>query len=299
MKKQQSCCCLGLVVSSLVVVMLMGFFDLLCGSGPAFGLESLDDSALEQVVAAGGVSVAPVDVALYWSIDRLRYVDTDTGHALQMNQIRLHDGAGGPLRFGNGSQPVNIDMQSLIDPFGSGEERSMLDIEAQDWRQQLYLSVEQLFFCGQELGRLDVDAVQVPQFYSYLAGHGSGVDVEVGAAIQIDSLRYTYNVNGQQLAFNGLTFAAGATGVPEDPTSWAFSGNYQIGDLAAGRPARLDVVSEVQAATGEEWSRLRLQLPSGGSVRLENLHAAGRDFGPLAIDGLRVHRLQLDFVPGG
>jgi len=43
--------------------------------------------------------------------------------------------------------------------------------------------------------------------------------------------------------------------------------------------------------------KIFLSLPIAGTVRIENVAFGGQDFGPIAIDGIHVHRLNVKIPP--
>jgi hypothetical protein len=42
---------------------------------------------------------------------------------------------------------------------------------------------------------------------------------------------------------------------------------------------------------------MQLKLPMEGSLRVEDVKFGGSDFGPLALDGIEVHRLAIQINP--
>jgi hypothetical protein len=55
-------------------------------------------------------------------------------------------------------------------------------------------------------------------------------------------------------------------------------------------PARFDVITE----TINNTTHVILDLPMTGTLRIEDLAFGGEDFGPCAIDGIKVHRLSVE-----
>lgn len=285
------------LIFGLAVFLTLGFAGAAQG---AVGLKALADTDLEQIDAAGGVGLAPVDVAMFWSANSLTYTDTDTGQSLVLKNVSVHDGLGGPFTFSSGNSPVTFDVFTVADLTSPINGKSVIGIEAPDWHQQVYFSVGNLIFAGQELGRLDLGGINQNSFHWYLAGHNSGVDAEFGTQSNIDAFRYSYNTAGDAFEVGGLHLAETATGDPTQPSTWSFAGQFRIGDMLAGNPATVDIVtSAVPATPGQARVSLRLNLPASGTVRIENLGLGNANFGPCALDGLRVHRLQLDIFPGG
>lgn len=64
-----------------------------------------------------------------------------------------------------------------------------------------------------------------------------------------------------------------------------------IGD-ASNAPATIDVATDSGNNT-----YLSLSLPMAGTVRVADVNFGGQDFGPIAIDNIQVHRLNVKISP--
>lgn len=135
-------------------------------------------------------------------------------------------------------------------------------------------------------------------------GTGGGFDFDYSTRISAQAFRYTYNNTGETLKLSGIHLvnaadALGKDGSPDDPAvpaNWAFTGAdnvFRIGDIGSGNPAKIDIVTDATGVTS-----LFLQLPMQGSLRVEKVDFGGKDFGPIAIDGINVHRLSIELRPG-
>jgi hypothetical protein len=267
----------------------------------AADLQVLAGDELARISGSGGLSIGVQDAAVFMHTAAFTYVDSDTGNALTLEGLTLSNGAGRPASFSTGGvdvdgdrlvTPLTIDVMTYDDPALSVYGKAVVALKAMDWLQAAHLHAEILRFCGQDLGSLDIGVLQRPSFYWLLGAHDSGIDIEYGARIDIDTLRLTYNTNAEHCALNGIHFGAQDSGAPQDPSAWRMEGLFRIGDMAAGRPATLDVGQDADG-----WVAIHLNLPMAGAIRVENLAWAGTDFGPLAIDGIQVHRLSVRFVP--
>ena len=165
------------------------------------------------------------------------------------------------------------------------------------------------------LGTLNLDALSVGpslQRYGAHADGTMGIDFDYSTSVYAQALRYTYNNTLQALAMTGIHLAGSATtGDPRYPDGgpepspgpytyqpWGFSGTFKIGDIADG-PAQIDIGTSVSSGT----TMLQLKLPMEGSIRVEDV-IFGTDvggnpvhFGPLALDGIEVHRLAIQLHP--
>lgn len=265
------------------------------------GMRPLDDSAMAVIDGAGGLSVSLDRIAFYFQADKFSVTDTDTGNTLELGRVTLSNGRGGPATIQTGNvdmdhdglmSPLTFDVTTINDPLSPVAGRTVAVLQALDWLEETHLHVGSLRFCGQDLGSLDIGVIHRPSSYWIVGGHDSGVDFEYATRLAIDTMRLTYNNQGESLAFSGIHLASRITGLPENPNQWQPSGMFQIGALSEGRPATFDVGRNEAGVAGIE-----LSLPMRGSLRIENTRWAGQDFGPMAIDGVQVHRLNIRFSP--
>ena len=179
------------------------------------------------------------------------------------------------------------------------------------------------------LGSLTMALIDMPRFSTYTSPRigGSGFDFQTNFQMTIDKIGYAWNTDCDALEF-GPTYIGGSfsdfTGDdPRYPGTWKPNqavpvdfGEFQIGDLFgditsldpdefASNPAMIDAaegdIYGDDGIVGNKddyiWGFLSLQLPMEGSVRFESATFDETDFGPGAVDGLQVHRLQLLLVP--
>jgi len=195
-----------------------------------------------------------------------------------------------------------------------------------NWKQNLTYTISDIYFTDgtltdpYNLGELLIGSIDTPSFHYYSAPHlNSGVDWEYGFEAHIDKIEYAYKVdppNCETLAINdihiGSSFGFGTAGDdPSDPTTWntqdigEFRIGYMFGSLSSGnpkmahsRPAQFDVgICGDGSGDLSNYQSARFILPMSGSLRFESVDFGGTDFGPGAIDGLEVYRLEVFLVP--
>lgn len=167
-----------------------------------------------------------------------------------------------------------------------------------------------------ELGTIDVSNMVRTESSLLIGAHAnSGVDFYQQAKTDIDFAQFAYNtpVSTNALTFTGIHLAGLASGDPKypsghtntgpgdpDPTTppWGFSGPFKIGTIADG-PAQIDIGTSVSSGA----TMMQYNLPMEGSIRVEdvmfgtNVPGTPGDFGPLALDGIEVHHLTIQFHP--
>jgi hypothetical protein len=273
-------------------------------------LRQLQDADLDTINAQAGISIAVSDLRVYQHYDRVRYAGTDGGY-LSLEDITVYDGGNAPAKIdigvadadGDGLiEPLTLDAFTVSDTASPIYGHPLVRLAAPDWLQEKAYHIASVHIAGYEtglahdLGALDLGPVHLPGFELYVGGHSDGIDFQLGAGLRIDQLRLTTNTAGDALEATGIRFAESFSGTPEDPTGWAGQGNFTVGDLFSGAPATFDV-GGVTLDDGSQAAVVALALPMAGSLRMENLSLNGSDFGPVAIDGITVHALEVVFVP--
>ena len=151
---------------------------------------------------------------------------------------------------------------------------------------------------NQPLGSLDADALRAgPGLHRFWApATGQGIRFDSRTAVFADAFTYTYNTTPAALSFTGIHIAGAATGGSDDPatpSTWEFGGVsnvFKIGSIGNvyNTPASMDVATDAGGIT-----TVNLSLPMSGTVRMENVQFGAQSFGPVAIDNIQFHRLNV------
>ena len=288
-------------IRTLIIFAVSGMLVWLSANRILADMQVLNDTDMAAIDGTGGLSIGLDNIAYYFQADSVSYTDTDTGNALELAHLMISNGQKGPATIQSGDvdvnhdglmSPLTIDVTTISDPLSPVDGQAVAVFQALDWLEETHLQVEELRLCGQELGRLDIGVIHRPSFYWVVGAHDCGVDFEYGAQVSVDALRLTYNSQNENLALSGIHLASQIAGLPERPDQWQIDGMFQIGALYEGRPATFDVGRDDTGMVGIE-----MNLPMSGCLRVENIQWAGQDFGPMAIDGIQVHRLNVRFMP--
>lgn len=166
----------------------------------------------------------------------------------------------------------------------------------------------------QPLGSLAVDAWrQGPSLSRFWAHAGQGISFDYQTTITADALTYAYNTTATgALRLSNLTIAGSATGDPATPSSWVFSDNFKIGTIGDSDvyadtdndPLTPDVLvftgnkpATMDAGTVGGVTSVYMSLPAAGTLRVAEVNFGGNNFGPIAIDGIQFHRLDIKLTP--
>ena len=259
--------------------------------------KSLTDAQLAGVTGQSGITIY-TDGTARITASVLKISDTDSSPVkwLELKNVVVDDGIGGYFSF---ATPLDYLSTTVVD------EPVTLDVGAHATTGQTlvalrdsthvsprWYSVGEVVFCDQSLGSLNLDALSLGPTVYRMGAHidgTSGVDFDYTLSAYAKAFRYTYNASSEALRLSGIRLAGSASGAAEDPSTWSFSGVFRIGDIDGGNPAKIDVGTDT--STGE--TSLVLSLPMQGSLRVENVTFGDKNFGPIAIDGITVHRMSV------
>lgn len=266
-------------------------------------MEALSDEDMEAVSAQSGVSVMIVDYQFDWVAGHLTLYDSDYNATIDpYDGVLLFTGItllGGIVET---NETITWDAYTIDDASHPMDGQTFTLWQSPDLYQHLNLSVDDVLFCGQSVGQMAIENFITPERYFTMGTHGSGMDFQYDLQMHMDRFGYTFNTSGTDDTFllDGIhlvgafdDFNASTGDIPTDPSQWIPSGVFSIGDIDNGNPATLDIGTDSGGQTV-----MQLELPMSGSLRVENLNFGGNDFGPMAIDGLQVHRLTVT-IPGG
>lgn len=282
------------------------------------GMTSLGDEELSSITAQSGVSIAISEGWARISYDSWYIEDTDhnvnwdtpetgdtDGNRIEFNDLVIDDGAGGYFSFASYGEPFTFDVGAS--PYE--DDQTLISMRLSSHGNPRTLSVGNFVFLGRDIGSLALNDMTERGQYILLGPHGDGgcgIDFEYGAKMDIGAFEYTYNHDSatgdsQSLLVSAIHLCNNASGAPENPAAWAFNGTFRIGDFEESNPATFDVGSNPEVGK----TIVRLNVPMKGSLRVENVSlvsgpdsATISDFGPCALDGIKVHRMTIDLVPG-
>jgi hypothetical protein len=179
-----------------------------------------------------------------------------------------------------------------------------------------------------DLGSFYIGLIDVPRFSSLWSPPigDSGIEFQNNFQMTIDTIEYAWNTSSDDILvgplYLGESFADLTGDDPRFPNTWKPNkatpvdfGEFQIGDLFGdidnsvySNPAGVDVGEADFYCNGTVLGAIQLRLPMEGSIRFESAtwykdRTASLpadqfvDFGPGAIDGLKVHRLDMLLIP--
>jgi hypothetical protein len=280
-----------------------GFYLYTDGGGEILIGPHGSDSTLVPGLTGSGISIAANNTRMHIDVEEIGITDTDNGNKIVFQDFTIDDGAGGYFSFDTlADTPNTFDVGSDLSGW------TVVRLGLSHNTQPRTYTADHFIFCDQDIGSLAFNGVREGPAELLFAAHRDGtcgIDFEYNTTLNIDSVDYTYNTTPDYLAFNGIHAAEFAAGSPEDPTSWGFSGRFRVGDLdgteidvdsdpnnpAVPNPATIDIGTD----PGTGYTSLAISAPMKGTIRVEDVKFGGTDFGPCAIDGITVHRLDLTF----
>jgi hypothetical protein len=241
-----------------------------------------------------GVDIAISDVIIESADEGISFINTeDENQYISFQDLRSM------LTVNSGTTDMNNDqfVNHLTIDIGSYYNESMFVLDAPDLDINLDFSCSSIHVSGTggtdtAIGSFNVDNLSVTSLKFCIGAHpDSGIDFEYSQQLGITSLSYNYNAS-KSLTLSGITFADTFSGDAEDPSSWIPTGSFTLGNVAAGNPASFDIGTD-----DKERTYVAFNLPMSGSVRISNIALGGTDFGPIAIDGIKVEKFLIE-IPG-
>ncbi len=272
----------------LVSIYLAAFFIFLPCTAWA-EMQELTEDKMSQINAGSGLTLF-IDTRVLVTADTIGFSDTDSDPVnwILFNGFSADDGSG------QGFEISTMDYEPFVLDIGTmAGGRTLLQINLTPFANPFSLHADQVEFCGQPLGSMDLNGIEFSpssllRFSHHMEG-SSGVEWDAGFAFDIESFDHTYNSFGDSFSMEGIHVAGSAVGTPEDPLTWEMNGNFRIGDFDT-QPAAVDIGS---TETGQ--TSVIMSLPMSGSIRVENISLNGKSFGPMVIDDITAHRLTIGF----
>lgn len=267
-------------------------------SPPAFTLETLTASQMKRVVAQAGVDIAIDNVLTETHFEHITLSETAPDSStdyMALNTIHILNTVNTGLSDESGNGFINHLTLDVGSYYYDNTNHVMLFVESPDLSIVSDITVDNINFCGQNIGNLQINDFELSSFHLYAGPHdATGIDFELGIQTRTESLIYQYgSTEALSLKLSGICFA-------ESFDNSTAIGEFRIGDLDNKRPASFDIASDPERVNN---TYLVMNLPMEGSFHIDNItfgvNASGvaNDFGSLTVDGLRAEKLYIEF-PG-
>ena len=254
-------------------------------------MQEVSDVTLSHISARSGISMW-TDITMRVTADSLAISDTDHSppNWIEFNNFTLDAHVKTP-----DDTPITLDVGT------NSSGTTIAGLLLSQYTEPRTYNVGNFVFCSQDIGSLSLDQVTLSPISYMFSAHSdgtTGIDFELKTGITINDFLYTYNTTPASLDISGIHASASASGAPEDPSTWTYTGDFQVGDLdgsAFGSPAPATMDVGTDSSTGK--TSLCYNLPMKGTVRVEDVKFGSNDFGPSAIDGITIHHLSVQMVP--
>lgn len=277
-------------------------------------ISQLSDEVLSGISGQAGLSIMLSGSELI-HFNLISFSDTQINpNWIQLYDFNIDNGAGGAFSFATLWDPLAnpvVLQPNTIDVATDNSGRTFITMVDTSQMNPRWYSVGNLVlnyysdadsaYIALSLGSLNLDALsQGPSVYQLWAHAPSGISFNYTTAISASALTYTYNTTPAALSLSGIHIVGSATGGSDDPANpatWVFGGTsnfFKIGTIgdASNTPATMDVATDNSNNT-----YISLSLPMAGTVRVADVNFGGQDFGPIAIDNIQVHRLNVKISP--
>lgn len=275
-------------------------------------LKPLSNEELSTIQGQAGISIEFDNAQLYNQFQLIELHDSDdelsANDALSLHDVVIGNGQGWGYTI-NTSAPFTLDIVKFSQGWWDIDPDYAFQVSAPGWEQNPVISIGSISLCGQDLGSLKIGPIERSSFKFWLAppDDNTAGDSDCGLYFKyweqskINDLTYTYNQNNGFFQAQSIQLAESFSGPPEDPSTWGAQGQFLIGK-EGGTDGDFGRINITRTDYGNIFShdyrvQLDMDFPMQGSLRIENLNNGGTNFGPIAIDGLTVHRLSVTITP--
>lgn len=282
-------------------------------------MEKLDNEEMKGLTGQAGISAASSNVVLEYFNEEIKFEDTHTldkdGNPLTPN---------GYVKFGMHALMVSDDLITF--DVGVFNDLAMVSMTHESLNDPVnFFHLENVSVRNHNtqppsntvLGDIQISNIQI--FKSRLnlfppggSGNTCGIQGAGGVRMNMENLVFNNPNDNMSVSVSGAMFGAAFTGSPENPEDWAFddglfcvgspyyfqdySGQQELGP----QPFTFDITHD-GSRPGDFQAYMALNLPVQGSIRIQNIASeapdANFDMGPIAIDGIRLYKNEVEF-PG-
>lgn len=274
---------------AFIPLLMIGTMLLVCP--PAFSLKSMTVAQMKNVSGQGGVDIAISGTKTEFTFNDLKFSNPDDPDNQYVNFSRFHILSS--LDTGSTDNNSDGNINHLMIDIGSINNKVMLVMNAPDLTFNTDLTISDIVFNGTSIGSLEAQDILLSSMNFSIGPHtGSGIDFEFGLQSSVSSISYKYNTT-ESLTFTNIAIAGSFIGTdPDDTVTWiqpdTVNNQFKLGAVTADSPATIDVTAD---------SRVIMNIPTTGSIRVGNVNFGGTDFGAIAIDGINAQKLTIE-LPG-
>lgn len=281
-----------LISKIIIIIFILSSFS--------HAITKLDDKQMKKLTAQAGISIAINNAVFYKYTSSIKINDlneNNPGYIGLKNITTLTTFDTGNIDVDSDGKMGHINIDIATPPQSEASySNPYITLSCSDWKTQSFFKAEEIDFMGRNIGSLNITGTDFPKWNLYMGAHNSGIDFEIGFQMKINSFKYNYgdNANSYYFGFSGLQIAQNFNNTdPSNPSVWTANDKFKIGNFENNKPATFDI----GIRESDNMPVIYLSAPMNGSVRIENLHIKDQNFGPAAIDGIKVHNLKIE-LPG-
>lgn len=272
-------------------------------------LEKLEKKQMKAETGQAGITMGLDGVAMVHTADSVKFIDSqdpEPGYVAFENIKGLGTFSTGAKDIdGDGNAgAITIDIGNVINSDStSADDIPLVFLGCPDWNQNIIINIGNINWCGKNLGSADIINFSLPVWRAYIGSYnGAGIDFELGFRTRVEEIRFNYGSSGEKLSVSGLALSGGFNGNPEDdPSTWKPVGEFKVGDAMnlTPNPASIDigVRESTDGTTDDPDPFVKMNLSASGSIRADKIQFGSADFGQMAIDGIKIHKMTVEF-PG-
>jgi len=260
-------------------------------------MEPMDEAEMEKVHGRSGIAMALNNATVYTERDEFSYQDTSNAS----NRIRFADSTS----FSRLNSLAPLTLQILENE----HELILVALEAlagdgdSAWDMDLSHNATDFDFAGKDLGSMHLEGVSSEEFALYTTPSEaldgvdrSGIALQLETRTEVQEFLWSYqsgDSNTDAFRLGGIHLAGSFdNGEPQ--------GLFSIGELDPYDESGVELdPAMIQVQQNDEGQAfVRMNLPMQGSLRVQDVEVGSQDnLGPIRVEGMDVHHLQLDFKP--
>ncbi len=296
-------------------------------------LEEMTNREMQEITAQGGITLAVDDLVVFHESSSLMFQDIATmdsqgilldhnGYITGSTTALFIDNRTFTFDMGSIHNDGNLVFEDSVPEIGTfivsqtgGEQTNLFEFnDIKVWNHDLNQETP--------LGDFLISNQQVLEsrikFFTPM-DDSCGIRMLAETKTSIDSMGFSCNGQSNDLAITGIMTGGNFTGTPLpddnlgsgpiDTASWAFGeGMFQLGiphyegdPLGTNShenttlPFSMDIVDTARGEITTPY--VQINIPMQGSKRISNISSQGFDYGPIAVDGIRLYKNTIEF-PG-
>jgi len=284
-------------------------FSVLFTPSPVFCLEKMDKSRLRSETGQAGIDIGMDNIVIYHGVDSVKIAnpaDPENNYVGfgNIKGLGVFETGAADVDGDNIAGKLTLDVGSVINSTpATADDIPLVFLSCPDWMQNVDVMIGNIDWCGKNIGSAEMRGFSLPSWHAYIGAYnGAGIDFQLGFRTKIEEIKFNYGETVESFSVKKLqtagTFKENPDDNPSDPSTWEASGEFKAGDALADTPNPASI--DIGVRTNDDLTTtpiVQMELNASGSIRASDIAFGSKSFGPVAIDGIKVHSMKIE-LPG-